>query len=116
MKKNIIKILFFTLITSTPIVGQGAAHVWTDWYPVGQVYVYSGGTIFISFRPSSAHSNPAECASSSWLRIMPDQVGKKEMYQMALTAQAAGLRLNAYVSGTECAGSYPKIVHLRSVQ
>ncbi|MFQ3246124.1 MAG: hypothetical protein ACI9SP_002775 [Arenicella sp.] len=116
VNKFILKTLLVGLLSLTPALSNAASNVWTDWYPINQVYTYSDGSIFISLDPSSAHSNPAGCASASWLRIMPDQINIKEMYQMALTAQAAGLKLNAYVHGSQCSGSYLKVVHLRSRQ
>jgi hypothetical protein len=116
MNKIKIKLFFGFLLCLQPIVTSAASNVWTDWYPVGQVYTYSDGSFFLALNPTSAHPNPAGCVSSSWLRIMPDQLNFQQMYQMALTAQAAGLKINAYVSGTACSGSYLKPVHLRSVQ
>ena len=111
MKNFITKILLVSVFSLMPIVSQAAA-AWTGWYPVNQVYTYSTGAVFIGLNPSSAHSNPDGCVSSSWLLTPHDQANVKEIYQMALTAQAAGLKINAYVSG--CAGNYPQIHHLRS--
>jgi len=116
MKKITAKLLLITSMLLTSTASNAAPNAWSGWYPVGQVYSYSTGSIFISTIPSSAHPNPAGCASSSWLQIQKDQPNIKEMYQMALTAQASGLRINAYISGTECVGSYPKLVHLRTVK
>lgn len=112
MKKITRKVLLSAMLVTLPLAGHAGSHVWSDWYPVKYVYTYSEGTVFIGLDPASAHPNPAGCASSSWLRVLPSQVNVKEMYQMALTAQAAGLKIRAYIAGTECAGNYPKIYHL----
>jgi len=116
MNKIKVTLIFGWLVFLQPIAANAAPNVWTDWYPVSQVYTYSDGSFFISLNPTSAHPNPAGCVSSSWLRVMPDQLNADQMYQMALTAQAAGLKINADVSGTSCSGSYLKPIHLRSRQ
>lgn len=116
MKKNLRKFLLITALFFVPMISSAAPSAWSGWYPAGQVYTYSDGSFFISLLPSSAHPNPAGCTAASWIRVMPDQLNAKEIYQMAMTAQAAGLRLNAYISGIDCAGNYPRIHHLRSVK
>jgi hypothetical protein len=116
MNKIKIKLLLIFLLGFQTAMVNAAASQWTSWYPVNQVYTYSDGSFLMSLNPGSAHLNPAGCASASWLRVMPDQVNVDEMYKMALTAQAADLKINAYVSGTECAGSNIKVFHLRTLK
>jgi len=89
------------------------AAAWTGFYPTKQVYTYNNGSVFIGLDPATAHSNPDSCTSTGWLAVSPDSVNLKEIHQMALTAQATGTKVAAYVPG--CFGSYPKILHLRSL-
>jgi len=107
--------LIVLFIGLNPTMSYAAANAWTSWYPVSQVYVYSDGSYFVSLSPWTAHSNPAGCTSSSWMRLMPDQINAKDVYKMALTAQASGLKVNAYIDGNSCAGSYPKLLRIRTV-
>jgi hypothetical protein len=116
MKKFRIKVLLALLICFQPIVASAAYNAWTGWYPVREVFTYSDGSFLMALNPGSAHANPAGCVSTSRLRVMPDQVNFDEMYQMALTAQAAGLKINAAVSGTSCAGNNVKVLYLRTLQ
>lgn len=115
MKKKTIKIVFCLTALLSSMNVLAAAHQWTGWYPIKEVYSYWDGSFFIQLDPSSAAPNPAECNSEGWLRVMPDVPNAKEMYQMSLTAQAAGLKVNAMVSGTECNVNHIKIYHLRTL-
>lgn len=116
MNKFKMKVLLALLICFHPVIANAAAHQWTGWYPISQVYSTYDGSFYVSLAPSSAHSNPAGCVSKSWLRVLQDQQNQQKVYQMLLTAQAAGMKVNAYVKGDGCAGNYPRILHLRTLQ
>lgn len=115
MNKLKMKVLMVFIIGFYSMASYSAPSVWSGWYPVGQVYSYDDGSYFISLIPSSAHPNPAGCNSSSWMRVMSDQANAKDIFKIALTAQAAGLKINANIYGDRCAGSYVQIRYLRSV-
>ena len=102
-------------MASTFLSNSFAANdVWTTFYPVRDVYPLSDGSLLIQLDPITAHVNSAACASSNLLRVHPDHPLRSELFSMAMTAQAAGLRVTVQVSGTVCNGSYPSILHMRS--
>ena len=84
---------------------------WTGWYGLQNIFTNTDGTVYLMLDPHTAHPNPDNCVSTLWLRIVVDQPNAKDMYQMALTAKAAGLRVNIYVDG--CAGSYARALSMR---
>lgn len=91
-----------------------SAAAWTPWVKVSLVYTYSTGYLFVQLTPSADHINPEGCVTKAHYQIPPDAKNFDEMYQMLLTAKAAGLRVSAYISG--CSGNYPKLVHLRMIE
>jgi len=106
--------LMVLFIGLNPTMSYAAASAWTGWYPVDQVYINSDGSYFIALSPWTAHSNPSNCNSSYWVRAPKDQVNAQDIYRMALTAQASGLKVNAQIYGSGCSGSYPNIIRLKT--
>ena len=84
---------------------------WTGWYGLKHIFTNTEGTVYLMLDPHTAHPNPGNCVSTLWLRVVVGQANAKDMYQMALTAKAAGLMVNIYVNG--CAGSYAKVLSMR---
>ncbi len=90
-----------------------AGHVWSGDYPLYEVYTHNQGVLFFRMNPISAHPNPAGCVSSSFLRVEANAGNKQELYQMGLTAIAAGLKVQIYIHGTLCSGNYPMVMYMR---
>ena len=111
MKKLIIKYLIISIIVTLPVTAN--ATTGTGWQYTKQVYTYLDGTTFIRLNPASSHVNPAGCTNTYYLSVEPSQLNHEKIYQMALTAHAAKLKVYAYVSDIECNGSYPKILALQ---
>jgi len=110
MKKYIHKLLLVSILLLP--TSAYSVSVWSGWYPMNEVFIINNGNLYLSLKPLSAHPNPGACSSTSWLRVPLGDGFKQEVYKMAVTAQASGMKVNIRVNG--CDGSYPAVIQMRS--
>ncbi|MEM7360910.1 MAG: hypothetical protein AAF431_17600 [Pseudomonadota bacterium] len=101
MKFKMFWLAIFMILAINP-----ASAGWNAYSTIQYVYTHTDESIYVMAGPGQ-NINPSGCISSYWLRIPATRSNKRELYQMILTAMAAGKQVNFHVYG--CEGNYPAV-------